>query len=117
MTSDVHRAMVGASQEATSQLLVEAYGVSFPYALFDQQCRELMQHRMAQAVPVKEGVHELLGELKSRRIPAAVATSSRAPHALRHLGRAGLLDLFAAVITRDDVANPKPHPEPYLRAA
>ena len=26
-------------------------------------------------------------------------------------------DLFQAVVTRDDVANPKPHPEPYLTAA
>ena len=36
--------------------------------------------------------HELLAELKARRIPTAVATSSRAPHALGHLGAAGLLD-------------------------
>src|SRR5690606_14994890 len=50
-------------------------------------------------------------------IPAAVATSSRNPHARTHLGAAGLLDLFETVVTRDDVVNPKPHPEPYLTAA
>ena len=117
MTDEVHLAMVGSSHEATNQLLVEAYGVSFPYTLFDQQCREAMHHRLSDAVPLKTGVREMLAELKGRRIPAAVATSSRSPHALGHLGRAGLLDLFAAVVTRDDVANPKPHPEPYLTAA
>src|SRR5690606_11370884 len=89
----------------------------FPYALFDQQCREMMRSRLAESVPVKPGVHELLDELGGRRIPVAVATSSRASHALGHLGRAGLLDLFSAVVTRDDVVNPKPHPEPYLKAA
>lgn len=117
MTDAVHKAMVGSSHEATNRMLVEAYGVSFPYAMFDQQCRELMHHRLAETVPVKAGVHELLAELKARRIPAAVATSSRTPHALGHLGRAGLLDMFAAIITRDEVVNPKPHPEPYLMAA
>jgi HAD superfamily hydrolase (TIGR01509 family) len=117
MTHDVHLSMVGSSHEVTNKLLVEAYGVAFPYAMFDQQCREMMRHRMAETVPVKAGVHELLAELKARRIPAAVATSSRSPHALGHLGRAGLLDIFAAVVTRDDVTNPKPHPEPYLTAA
>lgn len=117
MTDDVHLAMVGSSHEATNQLLVEAYGVSFPYAMFDQQCRDMMRSRMAETVPVKAGVHEMLAELRARRIPMAVATSSRSPHALGHLGRAGLLDLFAAVVTRDDVENPKPHPEPYLTAA
>jgi HAD superfamily hydrolase (TIGR01509 family) len=117
MTDTVHLAMVGSSHEATNRILVEAYGMTFPYALFDQQCREMMHHRMSETVPVKAGVHEMLAELRERRIPAAVATSSRSPHALGHLGRAGLLDLFAVVVTRDDVTNPKPHPEPYLKAA
>lgn len=117
MTEHVHLSMVGSSHEATSKLLVEAYGVTFPYAIFDAQCRALMRERMANAVPVKSGVFEMLAELKSRRITAAVATSSRSPHALGHLGSAGLLDMFAAVVTRDDVSNPKPHPEPYLTAA
>jgi beta-phosphoglucomutase-like phosphatase (HAD superfamily) len=47
----------------------------------------------------------------------AVATSSRSPHALSHLGTAGLLELFDTIVTRDDVTNPKPDPEPYLLAA
>lgn len=117
MTDSVHHSMVGSSHETTNRLLVEAYGVSFPYTLFDEKCRAKMKVRMEQTVPVKAGVHELLAELKARKIPAAVATSSRSPHALGHLGHAGILPHFAAVVTRDDVINPKPHPEPYLRAA
>lgn len=117
MTDGIHHAMVGSSHETTNRLLVEAYGVSFPYAIFDEKCRVLMKQKMSEAVPVKTGVHELLAELKARRIPAAVATSSRAPHALGHLGGAGILPMFQAVVTRDDVVNPKPHPEPYLMAA
>jgi HAD superfamily hydrolase (TIGR01509 family) len=116
MTDAVHHAMVGSSHETTNQLLVEAYGVSFPYTLFDEQCRTHMRVRMEQAVPVKAGVHELLAELKARRIPTAVATSSRSAHALSHLNAAGLLSHFHAIVTRDDVTNPKPHPEPYLTA-
>ena len=117
MTTDIHGRMVGASHEATNALLVESYGVAFPYAMFDAECRRLMKARMAQAVPVKAGVPEILNELKARRIPMAVATSSRSPHALGHLGTAGLLDMFHAIVTRDDVTHPKPHPEPYLTAA
>jgi HAD superfamily hydrolase (TIGR01509 family) len=117
MTDTIHLGMVGTSHEASRQLLVESYGVSFPYELFDAECRRIMKGRMASAVPVKPGVPEFLGELKSRKIPMAVATSSRAPHALGHLGTAGLLDMFHAIVTRDDVTNPKPDPEPYLLAA
>lgn len=117
MTEDVHLRMIGASHEATSALLVEAYGLTFPYVLFEEHCRTLMRDRMAESVPVKAGAAEIIGELKSRGIPMAVATSSRTHHAYGHLGRAGLLEQFDAIITRDEVDNPKPHPEPYLKAA
>ncbi len=116
MTDAVHHAMVGSSHETTNRLLVEAYGVAFPYTMFDERCRIQMRVKMEEAVPVKAGVHELLAELKARRIPTAVATSSRSAHALSHLNAAGLLSSFHAIVTRDDVTNPKPHPEPYLTA-
>ncbi len=117
MTDDVHRSMVGSSHERTNQLLVEAYGVSFPYALFDEKCRVIMRERSHAGVPVKRGAREFITELRARGIPSAVATSSRNPHAQHHLTAAGLFDLFETVVTRDDVVHPKPHPEPYLTAA
>ncbi|MHA6299875.1 HAD family hydrolase [Devosia sp. CAU 1758] len=117
MTHDVHRSMVGSSHERTSQLLIEAYGVAFPYSLFDEKCRVIMRERSHGGVPVKAGAVEFITELRARGIPTAVATSSRHPHAEHHLNAAGLLDLFETVVTRDDVVNPKPHPEPYLLAA
>ena len=117
MTHDVHRSMVGSSHERTNQLLLEAYGVAFPYSLFDEKCRVIMRERSHAGVPVKAGAFEFITELRARGIPTAVATSSRNPHAAHHLQAAGLLDLFETVVTRDDVVNPKPHPEPYLLAA
>lgn len=117
MTHDVHRSMVGSSHERTNQLLIEAYGVAFPYALFDERCRVIMRERSHGGVPVKPGAREFITELRERGIPTAVATSSRNPHAEHHLKAAGLLDLFETVVTRDDVVHPKPHPEPYLTAA
>lgn len=117
MTDAVHRSMVGGSHENTNRLLIESYGVAFPYTLFDERCRVIMRERSHGGVPVKPGAREFIGELRERGIPTAVATSSRQPHAAHHLGAAGLLDLFETVVTRDDVVNPKPHPEPYLTAA
>lgn len=117
MTGPIHLSMVGSSHEATNQLLVEAYGAAFPYSAFDDRCRALMHERTSIAVPLKAGVTELLDELDTRGIPAAVATSSRSPHVAKHLGAAGILERFQTIVTRDDVINPKPHPEPYLTAA
>lgn len=117
MTDAVHNSMVGSSHEHTSKLLIQAYGMAFPYALFDERCRVIMRERSHEGVPVKPGAREFITELRERDIPLAVATSSRNPHAQHHLGAVGLLHLFDTVVTRDDVVNPKPHPEPYLTAA
>lgn len=117
MTEALQLSMIGTSHEASRALLIDAYGVSFPYAVFDDHCGVHMKKRMEGAVPVKAGAREILDELRQRRIPTAVATSSRAVHAHSHLGHAGLLDHFETIVTRDDVHNPKPDPEPYLLAA
>jgi len=117
MTDAVHKAMVGSSHEVTNRLLVETYGAAFPYSLFDEKCRIIMRERMHAEVPVKAGAREILAELRGRGIPTAIATSSRNAHATAHLGTARLIEMFDTIVTRDDVVNPKPHPEPYLTAA
>lgn len=73
-----------------------------------------MRGASSRALP---GVEALLARLASAGIPMAVATSTEAPYACRRLEKAGLLDYFEAVVTRNDVQWPKPHPEPYLLAA
>lgn len=117
MTDAVHLGMVGSSHERSSELLIAAFGDSFDYALFNEKCGHVMRERLHQTVPVKLGAREILGELRERGVPTAIATSSRRVHAELHLGNAGLSDMFDAVVTRDDVTNPKPDPEPYLTAA
>ena len=60
---------------------------------------------------------DLLDLLDEKGLPRAVATSSPRLSVDRHLGHLGLLGRFHAVVTREDCANGKPHPEPYLNAA
>ncbi|RDE09385.1 HAD family hydrolase [Pelagibacterium lacus] len=117
MTEQVHMRMVGSSHETTARLLEETYGTGFSYLEFDTRCRAVMSDRLHQGVPVKPGARELLGALRELDIRLAVATSSRASHALSHLQRAGVIEFFDTIVTRDDVLHPKPHPEPYVTAA
>lgn len=50
-------------------------------------------------------------------VPIAVASSSSAAHVRRCLEHGDLTSRVQAVVGVDDVRHPKPHPEPYLRAA
>ncbi|MDO9640680.1 MAG: HAD family phosphatase [Pseudotabrizicola sp.] len=72
----------------------------------------------AQAVDLllKPGASQIVHGLRDSHALALVTSSRRDPAEVR-LVQAGLRPAFRAVITRDDVTAPKPHPEPYLLAA
>ncbi len=65
----------------------------------------------------KPGAAELLAACAARGLPCAVATSATRRTALLALDGAGLLGAVSALAARDDVADGKPHPALFLRAA
>ena len=75
-----------------------------------------MIERVREHTPWQPGAVELLGELRDAGTPCALVTMSYASLANAVVDQlpAGT---FAAVITGDQVAFGKPHPDPYLRAA
>jgi len=70
-----------------------------------------------QAIPVKEGVIELLDWLKAKEIPIAVATSTHQALAAKKLKLAGLDSYFEHISSGCEVTHGKPHPEIFLLAA
>jgi len=117
LSHELHLAQVGAPAEAGEAMMREHFGPDFPMDQYNAHTRRVMTDLTARGVPVKPGARELLSALKSRGIPAAVATSTSRPTAPERLERAGLLNMFSALVTRNDVENGKPHPEPFLNAA
>jgi HAD superfamily hydrolase (TIGR01509 family) len=114
---DLCHAMVGVPSHECNVMLQEHYGAGFDLAVFRGHFATSVQRQMSERVPVKPGVFELLDFLRDRGLPLAIATSAGRATAERNLGRAGLLDRFAALATRDDVEHPKPAPDLYLEAA
>jgi HAD superfamily hydrolase (TIGR01509 family) len=110
-------AMVGVPRHECNLMLQEHYGPGFDLAVFRGHYSTSVQQRLAKRVPVKSGVVELLDFLAAQGLPIAIATSAARETAEHHLGRAGLLDRFKTMATRDDVEHPKPAPDLYLEAA
>lgn len=110
-------AMVGIHRDANQIMLAEHFGADFPLEQFYADSDLLFEAALEAAVPMRPGVEPTLARLASAGVPMAIATSTEAPHACRRLEKAGLLDYFDIVVTRNDVDRPKPHPEPYLLAA
>lgn len=73
---------------------------------------------LSENCPIIEGVVPLLDALDSHGIPVAVG--SNGPHAKMRitLTKTGLWDRFEGrIVSREDVSNPKPAPDVYLKAA
>jgi HAD superfamily hydrolase (TIGR01509 family) len=84
------------------------------------QVLEALREQLVRAVDASElilieGVRELLTELHAV-VPLAVASNSPRGVLLRTLDRLEIRHYFAAAVSEDDVARPKPAPDPYLAA-
>lgn len=109
--------MIGIPGPVCDGMIQDFYGPDFVLETFGAHFDAHTRRRFESGVPVKAGAVELLDFLKQHRLPLAIATSSSQTTVKKHLGRAGLLDRFHAVATRDDVVRSKPHPDVYLEAA
>jgi HAD superfamily hydrolase (TIGR01509 family) len=109
--------MIGIPGPVCDGMIQDFYGPDFVLETFGAHFDTHVRRRFESGVPVKAGAVELLDFLRQRRLPLAIATSSSQATVKKHLGRAGLLDRFDAITTRDDVVRSKPHPDVYLEAA
>jgi beta-phosphoglucomutase len=73
--------------------------------------------RVAQESPIRPATRELVRALHAAGLKLGVVTGASRLQVLPALERAGLRELFGVVVTDEDVAEGKPHPEGFLRAA
>ena len=99
--------LVGNPLDVSAQVLVDR-GVRLTEA-------EIIDARAAASMPWVAGAKALLGKVVGAGIPCALVTMSIGSLVDRVVEQAG--DVFAAVVTGDQVARGKPDPESYLLAA
>lgn len=109
---------MGLTYEATEQVYRRRYGDAYPYERYKQEVSDLFHARYdGGRLPTKPGVREILAWLQERRIPVALASSTRLASVRQELGEAGLLPFFQVVKGGDDVVYGKPAPDIFLLAA
>ena len=114
MSDAQFHSLVGMHREANEISLREYFGAAFPLERFFDSTRAFVGDRVA---PLKAGAVEMMDALDGLELPYGLATSSRRQWVDRHFTAYGLAPRFRAVVTRQDVTDGKPHPEPYLKAS
>ncbi len=113
--SDAHfLSLVGLHREANDARLRDLFGADFPLLKFYEGITAHIGDGVAE---LKPGAVELFGVVRDRALPVGLATSSGPGWVERHFAAHSLHERFGVIVTRDDVTNRKPHPEPYLKAA
>ena len=117
MTEAFAYSTIGVPGKECNAMIEAHYGPAFQIDAFNAAYDGIVMAVLAQGIPLRPGARELVTYLTEEGVPQAIATSSRRPTVDRYLGHVGLLEHFAAIVCRDDVANPKPAPDPFLIAA
>jgi HAD superfamily hydrolase (TIGR01509 family) len=115
--SDLLDAMMGRPQQVSLQTMIDWHGLSDTVETLAAETREIFAGLLDTRLATMPGAVPLLDGLAARGLPHAVATSSGPDFARDVLGRVGIRDRFAFVLTSADVVRGKPDPEIYLTAA
>ena len=114
--SDAHAlALVGNDLLVSGAYIREHMGIDLTPEEIVEQLLDRVVVRVRRAVPWRPGARELLADLRGHDVPCALVTMSwqRFVDPILETLPAGTFD---AVVTGDQVARGKPHPEPYLAA-
>nr|WP_281069478.1 HAD family phosphatase [Microbacterium amylolyticum] len=108
--------LVGNSLE-TSGAILQSAGVQMDIPDIVEYLTDEVLRQMAESgLPFRPGAQELLRSLRAAGVKTAIVTMSRRRMAQR-VADLFTFDAFDAVLGGDDVARPKPFPDPYLAGA
>jgi len=111
--------MVGLRVEKSREVLNQGLAGRVDLDDFHDHASALARKRLSGPVPVpvKTDVERLLKRLHEMNIPCAVASSTRTEIVIEQLTGSGLANYFRTFTGGDQVVNPKPDPEIYIKAA
>ncbi|APX11393.1 HAD family hydrolase [Tateyamaria omphalii] len=109
--------MVGCSGAESVRRLEMFLGAGADVDGFNGAWHAEVAKRVGANVPLRPTVRDSVARLAGQGARMAVVTSTSGEAARRHLGGAGLLDHFEAVLGGDEVSARKPDPAPYVEAA
>ena len=114
--ADLHERVLGISAWPVYEMLRDDFGLDLP---FDDWIMRKYEHYwpMVQGLQPRPGAIEIFNELRDCGVVQAVVSNSDRLVVDANLRAVGLLYPGMKTVSRNDVRDGKPHPEPFLRAA
>jgi HAD superfamily hydrolase (TIGR01509 family) len=113
---DAHDRFVGKTFQAMLNDISENEGVSFPSGLSEQKNR-MMEELYLTELRIVPGIVDVLNHLKRKGIGISIGSNSPKARVELALKLMGITNYFSAITSVADVAEGKPAPDIFLRAA
>jgi HAD superfamily hydrolase (TIGR01509 family) len=114
--SDLHERVLGVSAWPVYEMLRDEHGLALP---FEEWIVRKYDHYwpLVEGLKPRPGAVEIFNELRARGVAQAVVSNSDRMVVDANLRAVGLAYPGMKTVSRNDVREGKPHPEPFLRAA
>ncbi|MBR2692142.1 MAG: HAD family phosphatase [Aquamicrobium sp.] len=114
--ADLHERVLGKTAAFVYDMMRDEFGLTLP---FDEWIALKYDYYMANVAGLqpRPGAIEIYQELRALGVPQAVVSNSDRLIVDANLGAVGLSHAGMKTVSRNDVREGKPHPEPFLRAA
>ena len=114
--ADLHERVIGQAARPVYEMMCAEFGLKLP---FDDWIRRKYNHYLVHATTLRprEGALEIFRDLQRAGVVQAVVSNSDRLIVDANLGAVGLVEPGLKTVSRNDVREGKPQPEPFLRAA
>lgn len=115
--TDITGELAPLTMAESAAFLAERFGLEEAPALIADELNRLMELHYENDIPLKNGVRELLAELKEAGVRMCVASATAERLVRLCLGRLGVLSCFDFVLSCESLGASKREPLIYLKAA
>ena len=116
-TEELNEAIMGRPPRYCFETFIRRFGFTETWEELQAESEALFLEFLEDGFRVMPGLMELLERIERAGIPKGVCTSSSTRLVSAVLGRAGLTDRFAFLLTSESITRGKPDPQIYLMAA
>jgi len=116
-TEELLDQMMGRPSRVALQIMIDTHTLRATVEELLAETDEIFPEILRTRLAPMPGLVELLEALERQNIPKGIATSSRRSFVERVLAKFDYQPRFSPILTSEDIAEGKPHPEIYLKAA
>lgn len=113
---DLHERVLGIAAWPVYEMMRDEFGLKLP---FDEWIRRKYDYYLGEAprLQPRPGALEIFRDLQAKGVVQAIVSNSDRLIVDANLRAVGIVEAGFKTVSRNDVAEGKPHPEPFLRAA